>query len=117
MGFAHHNTKADRIVVHSVVEECRQIWLRDLGLSKEIRKSATLREILETEFRQALQILRRENVLKKSMKNQWERTMIFSRMLSEMAKFMSKRELKQTCLCKFEDLIRGLFPFNAAKRM
>jgi hypothetical protein len=69
MAFVYCDMKVARIVVHSVVEECRQLWLFDFGLSKKIRKAATVSDSLETEFHQALKILSRENVLKNSMKN------------------------------------------------
>jgi hypothetical protein len=37
MEFVYCDMKADNIVVHSVVEECRQIWLCDFGQRKSFR--------------------------------------------------------------------------------
>jgi hypothetical protein len=47
------------------VEEFPQIWLYDLGLSKDVRKSAMLNDIQRTEFHQTSQILRMEDFSEK----------------------------------------------------
>jgi hypothetical protein len=56
--------KADNIIVHSVVEECQQLWLRDFGIQK-ISGKCNSERLLRSKIPTNSDILRREEFCEK----------------------------------------------------